>query len=363
MRYGSVCREPTRDLHGCECGKPTSALRLVAGLVGMSRLRAARVPPWISLPSFMSSTLADPAIARPPRRPLFTPATRSATRLAAHTKGAPMDRRRRSDGPRARTSRFRLRLGRNRGSATTRDQRRPRCEWCGKARWFGWFTTGVPEEDHSDPEEGETRNNDQGRRVGVPGQRANRGHRRVAGPEGSREQRRVPAPARAGLRGVRGQSERRQGRGRPLLPRPGRDPGGVDGGGDRHRPELAEGRCASAPSSGSSTSGCTAARAPGSVSKATAAYGREHGIAVIDGGCPCMFGPTADLGHKAMRLCSRSTAMSRRRSEHERRLRRREGTLPGSGDRARRRSEGTGGAPVTPAASCRLGLCCAFARS
>jgi hypothetical protein len=23
---------------------------------------------------------------------------------------------------------------------------------------------------------------------------------------------------------------------------------------------------------------------------------------VIDGGCPCMFGPTADVGHKAMRF-------------------------------------------------------------
>jgi predicted CoA-binding protein len=40
----------------------------------------------------------------------------------------------------------------------------------------------------------------------------------------------------------------------------------------------------------------------GSVSKEAAAYGREQGIAVIDGGCPCMFGPTADLGHKAMRF-------------------------------------------------------------
>lgn len=39
----------------------------------------------------------------------------------------------------------------------------------------------------------------------------------------------------------------------------------------------------------------------GSVSKPAAAYGREHGIAVIDGGCPCMFGATADPGHKAMR--------------------------------------------------------------
>jgi predicted CoA-binding protein len=40
----------------------------------------------------------------------------------------------------------------------------------------------------------------------------------------------------------------------------------------------------------------------GSVSDAAAAYGRGHGITVIDGGCPCMFGPTGDLGHKAMRV-------------------------------------------------------------
>jgi uncharacterized protein len=40
----------------------------------------------------------------------------------------------------------------------------------------------------------------------------------------------------------------------------------------------------------------------GSVSAPAADYGRERGITVIDGGCPCMFGPTADRGHKAMRL-------------------------------------------------------------
>jgi predicted CoA-binding protein len=40
----------------------------------------------------------------------------------------------------------------------------------------------------------------------------------------------------------------------------------------------------------------------GSVSQAAADYGRQQGIAVIDGGCPCMFGPTADFGHKAMRV-------------------------------------------------------------
>jgi predicted CoA-binding protein len=40
----------------------------------------------------------------------------------------------------------------------------------------------------------------------------------------------------------------------------------------------------------------------GSVSETATAYGREHGITVIDGGCPCMFGPTADPGHKTMRV-------------------------------------------------------------
>ena len=40
----------------------------------------------------------------------------------------------------------------------------------------------------------------------------------------------------------------------------------------------------------------------GSVSATATSFGREHGIAVIDGGCPCMFGPTADPGHKAMRF-------------------------------------------------------------
>jgi predicted CoA-binding protein len=39
----------------------------------------------------------------------------------------------------------------------------------------------------------------------------------------------------------------------------------------------------------------------GSVSSSAAAYGREHGITVIEGGCPLMFDPTADLGHKCMK--------------------------------------------------------------
>jgi predicted CoA-binding protein len=44
----------------------------------------------------------------------------------------------------------------------------------------------------------------------------------------------------------------------------------------------------------------------GSVSETATSFGREHGITVIDGGCPCMFGPTADFGHKVMRVLMRS---------------------------------------------------------
>jgi predicted CoA-binding protein len=40
----------------------------------------------------------------------------------------------------------------------------------------------------------------------------------------------------------------------------------------------------------------------GSVSETAAEYGRNHGVKVIAGGCPCMFDPTADPGHKAMRV-------------------------------------------------------------
>ena len=40
----------------------------------------------------------------------------------------------------------------------------------------------------------------------------------------------------------------------------------------------------------------------GSVSDAATEFGRAHGITVIDGGCPLMFAPTADVGHKVMRV-------------------------------------------------------------
>lgn len=40
----------------------------------------------------------------------------------------------------------------------------------------------------------------------------------------------------------------------------------------------------------------------GSVSPAAADDGRTHGISVIDGGCPLMFPPTSDPGHKVMKV-------------------------------------------------------------
>ncbi len=39
-----------------------------------------------------------------------------------------------------------------------------------------------------------------------------------------------------------------------------------------------------------------------SVSSTAAAYGRNHGVTVIDGGCPLMFPPTTDFGHRIIRL-------------------------------------------------------------
>lgn len=45
----------------------------------------------------------------------------------------------------------------------------------------------------------------------------------------------------------------------------------------------------------------------GSVSADAVRYGRERGIAVIDGGCPLMFGCTADAGHKVMRFICTAT--------------------------------------------------------
>ena len=50
----------------------------------------------------------------------------------------------------------------------------------------------------------------------------------------------------------------------------------------------------------------------GSVSEAATAYGRRHGVRVIDGGCPCMYDPAADPGHKVIRaMCHLTRTLPR----------------------------------------------------
>lgn len=46
---------------------------------------------------------------------------------------------------------------------------------------------------------------------------------------------------------------------------------------------------------------------PGSLTDEAVACGREHGMSVIPGGCPNMFGRTADTGHRCMCALLRMT--------------------------------------------------------
>jgi predicted CoA-binding protein len=78
-------------------------------------------------------------------------------------------------------------------------------------------------------------------------------------------------------------------------------PGGVDAVVIGTRPEIAEETMRECAELGIGRVWMHRGPGRGSVSEEAAAYGRERGIAVIDGGCPCMFDPTADRGHKVMR--------------------------------------------------------------
>ena len=79
-------------------------------------------------------------------------------------------------------------------------------------------------------------------------------------------------------------------------------PGGVDAVVIGTRPEIAEQTMRECADLGIEHVWMHRGPGAGSVSDAATAYGRQRGITVIDGGCPCMFPPTADLGHKLMRL-------------------------------------------------------------
>jgi predicted CoA-binding protein len=79
-------------------------------------------------------------------------------------------------------------------------------------------------------------------------------------------------------------------------------PGGVDAVIIGTRPEAAEATMRECAELGIRHVWMHRSFGAGSVSDAATEYGRQHGIRVIDGGCPLMFDPTADFGHKAMRF-------------------------------------------------------------
>jgi uncharacterized protein len=79
-------------------------------------------------------------------------------------------------------------------------------------------------------------------------------------------------------------------------------PGGVDAVVIATRPERAEDTMRECAELGIKHVWMHRGPGAGSVSPAATDYGRGHGITVIDGGRPCMFGPTADLGHRVMRI-------------------------------------------------------------
>jgi len=79
-------------------------------------------------------------------------------------------------------------------------------------------------------------------------------------------------------------------------------PGGVDWVVIGTRPETAESTMRECAALGIRQVWMHRGPGGGSVSEPAAEYGRQHDITVIKGGCPCMFDPTADPGHKAMRV-------------------------------------------------------------
>ena len=79
-------------------------------------------------------------------------------------------------------------------------------------------------------------------------------------------------------------------------------PGGVDAVVIATRPETAETTMRECADLGIKHVWMHRSFGSGSVSAAAANWGREHGIRVIAGGCPLMFEPTADPGHKLMRF-------------------------------------------------------------
>jgi predicted CoA-binding protein len=79
-------------------------------------------------------------------------------------------------------------------------------------------------------------------------------------------------------------------------------PGGVDAVVIGTRPDVAEATMRECANLGIRHVWMHRSFGAGSVSQVAVELGRQHGITVIDGGCPLMFDPTADAPHKAMRF-------------------------------------------------------------
>lgn len=90
-------------------------------------------------------------------------------------------------------------------------------------------------------------------------------------------------------------------------------PGGVDAVVIGTRPEAADATVQECEQLGIKKIWMHRAFGAGSVSGDATRYGRERGMCVIDGGCPCMFEPTSDPGHKAMRVVGTMTGKVPRR--------------------------------------------------
>lgn len=82
-------------------------------------------------------------------------------------------------------------------------------------------------------------------------------------------------------------------------------PGGVDAVVIATRPDRAEATMRECADLGVKHVWMHRAFGSGSVCDEATVYGRSRGMTVIDGGCPLMFEPTADVAHKVMRTLLR----------------------------------------------------------
>jgi predicted CoA-binding protein len=136
----------------------------------------------------------------------------------------------------------------------------------------------------------------------IPGQQAHRGHRVSRNPQGHGSSLVYQRLRERGYQvvAVNPNAEQREGDRCYLDLRS--IPGGVEAVVIGTRPEIAETTMRECAELGIKYVWMHRGPGAGSVSDAATEDGRAQGIRVIDGGCPLMFAPTADPGHKAMRL-------------------------------------------------------------